>query len=75
MKPNPDDRRDNVRKIQNNIDNTMKSIYEAEDMIKATDNCNMKAELEAKNARRRDALNSMIDEIKEEAHDKENGYK
>lgn len=75
MKPNPDDRSDNVQKIQNTINNTMKSIHDAEDMIKATDNSNMKADLESKNARRKEALNSMIEEIKEEALAKEKGYK
>lgn len=75
MKPNPDDRRDNVKKIQSNINCTLKNISEAEDMIKATENCNMKADLESKNTRRKEALNSMIEEIKEEANAKENNYK
>lgn len=75
MKPNPDDRRDNVDKIQKNIDNTVKNIHEAETMINSTDNSNTRAELKAKNERREQALDSMIDEIKEEACHNKNSSK
>ena len=39
-KPKPDDRRDNVDKIQDNIDNTIKNYRLAEDMISLTDDEN-----------------------------------
>lgn len=75
MKQNPDDRRDNVDKIQNTIDNTIKNIHEAESMIDSTDNCNTQAELKAKNERREQALDSLINEIKDEACHKKNSSK
>lgn len=75
MKHNPDDRRDNVEKIQKNINNTIKNIELAEEMIAKTDNENTKKDLSEKNDRRKDALNGMKREIKDEALDRENGYK
>lgn len=75
MKNKPDDRRDNVDRIQNNIDNTVENIHRAEEMIEITDNEKTKRELANKNERREEALDSMISEIKDEAADKKNGYK
>ena len=75
MKPKPDDRRDNVDRIQRNIDMTNRNIEVSEEMIASTDDRKMKKDLEAKNDRRRDAVGAFIDEIKDEAHDKKNGYK
>ncbi|ELC8442661.1 small acid-soluble spore protein Tlp [Clostridium perfringens] len=75
MKQNPDDRRDNVDKLQNTIDNTIKNIHEAESMIDSTDNRNTQAELKSKNERREQALDSLIDEIKDEACHKKNSSK
>lgn len=66
-KPNPDDRRDNVKKIQDHIDNTVRNIEFAEDMMKATDNEKTKYDLKEKNRRREDALDDMRDEIRDEA--------
>lgn len=72
MKHNPDDRRDNVENIQFNIDNTIKNIHLAEEMIDKTDDPALKNELEKKNERREKALESMRREIKEEAAYHEN---
>ncbi len=66
-KPNPDDRRDNVEKIRRNIDNTIKKMEAAEDMIRLTDSGNTKRELKEKNKRRQVALQGMRKEIREEA--------
>ncbi|HEX9059680.1 MAG TPA: small acid-soluble spore protein Tlp [Clostridia bacterium] len=74
-KHNPDDRSDNVEKIQRNINYTIQNIELAEEMIAKTDDEKMKKELEAKNERRRDALNEMRKEIRDEAIDRENGYR
>jgi small acid-soluble spore protein (thioredoxin-like protein) len=74
-KPKPDDRRDNVDKIQRNIDNTNRKIRESEEMIASSDNRQTQHELEAKNDRRRHAIDGFVDEIKDEAHDKKKGYK
>ena len=75
MRAKPDDRRDNVDRIQHNIDKTVHNMEVAEDMIATTDNQEMKQDLEAKNERRRDALDGMRQEIKEEADARDNDYK
>lgn len=75
MKNKPDDRRDNVDRIQHNISNTIENIHRADEMIEKTDDKNTKKALSEKNQRRESALDSMREEIKDEAMDKENGYK
>lgn len=74
-KSKPDDRRDNVDKIQFNIDNTIKNYELAEELIAKTDDENLKKELKEKNKRRLESLKGMREEIKDEAKDKEEGYK
>lgn len=74
-KPKPDDRRDNVNKIQNNINNTITNYRETEEIINNNDDNKQKMELEEKNKRREQSLKNMKKEIKDEAMDKENGYK
>lgn len=74
MKNKPDDRSDNVDRIQNNISNTIDNIHRAEEMIEETDDENMKETLIQKNQRREQSLNSLRREIKDEAIDKINGY-
>lgn len=69
--PKPDDRSDNVDKIQFNINHTIQNMEAAEEMIEKTDDWKMKQDLEEKNDRRRDALNGMRSEIRDEAMDKE----
>lgn len=75
MKAKPDDRRDNVEKIQENIDNTVKNIHRAEDMIEKTSDPKMKEELREKNKRREESLKGMRSEIRDEAIAREKGYK
>lgn len=67
MKENPDDRKNNVRRIQENIDMTIKNIELAEEMIGKTDNEKRKRDLKAKNERREHALEGLRNEIKDEA--------
>ncbi|WP_315115302.1 small acid-soluble spore protein Tlp [uncultured Clostridium sp.] len=74
MKNKPDDRRDNVEKIQYNIDKTIQNYNLAEEMIEKTDDEKTKNSLEEKNERRLDALSGMRAEIKDEAVDKQRGY-
>lgn len=74
-KPKPDNRRDNVGKIQKNIDNTIKNYKEAEDMILLAEDEQTKKDLKEKNKRREESLKSMKEEIKDEAIAKENQYK
>lgn len=66
-KPKPDDRRDNVKKIQENIDNTIQNYRLAEDMINLTDDEKTKRDLEEKNKRRLESLEGMKEEIRDEA--------
>ena len=66
-KPKPDDRRDNVNKIQDNIDNTIRNYRLAEDMIALTDDEKTRRDLEEKNKRRLDSLEGMKEEIRDEA--------
>ena len=66
-KPKPDDRRDNESKIKAAMSATKSQIEAAEEMIAETDNEKMKADLEAKNERRREALEGMDAEMKQEA--------
>jgi small acid-soluble spore protein (thioredoxin-like protein) len=66
-KPNPDDRSDNVENIQFNIDNTIKNIRLGEEMIAKTDDEDLIRVLKAKNERRRDSLEGMREEIRDEA--------
>lgn len=74
MKAKPDDRKDNVNKIQKNIDMTIHNMESAEDMLAKTDNSQTKDELRAKNERRAQALEGFRNEIKDEAAAREKGY-
>lgn len=67
MKPNPDNRADNVERIQQNIDMTIDNIHRANEMIEKTSDQKMKEALKSKNERRMEALNGMRHEIKDEA--------
>ena len=67
MKRNPDDRSDNVERIQENIDNTIENISNADEMISNTSDEKMQRELQDKNKRREEALDSMRKEIRDEA--------
>lgn len=75
MKPNPDDRKDNVKKIQHNINHTIKNMELADEMISKTDDPKTKSALEQKNDRRRAALEGLRHEIRDEAKAEEKGYK
>ena len=75
MQNKPDDRTDNVDRIQNNIDNTIENYRLGEEMIEKTSDQKMKQELIEKNERREQSLNGMREEIRDEAVAKEKGYK
>lgn len=74
-KPKPDDRRDNVEKIQNNIDNTIKNYRETERMIAITDDEKSVKDLREKNERRKQSLEGMKSEIQDEAKARDQGYR
>jgi len=67
MKHNPDDRTDNVEKIQRTIDRTIGNMERAEERIEKTSDRNVRENLQGKNRRREEALRGLRREIKEEA--------
>jgi small acid-soluble spore protein (thioredoxin-like protein) len=74
-KPNPDDRRDNVEKLQYQINHTISNYRETKDMIEETSDPKSKKDLMEKQKRRLDSLSGKREEIKEEAIAKDKGYK
>ncbi|MCD7033649.1 small acid-soluble spore protein Tlp [Metabacillus sp. GX 13764] len=73
-KPNPDNRTDNVEKLQDMVQNTIMNIEKSHETMQ----CSTEEEREAimaKNARREDSLAAMRSEIKDEAHARETGYR
>lgn len=74
-KPKPDDRRDNVEKIQQNITNTIRNYRETEDLINKVDSQKEKNDLIEKNKRREQSINGKREEIRDEAIAREKGYK
>lgn len=73
-KPKPDDRRDNVERIEYNIGKTLENMELADEMIAKTDDEKLKKALQAKNERREEALRDMREEVRDEAIDRENNY-
>ncbi len=64
-RPNPDDRSDNVEKLQEMIVNTDDNIRKAEQTMQNLSGEN-RAQVEAKNERRRESIEAMRAEIKDE---------
>lgn len=66
QKPNPDNRADNVDRLQEKVTNTIENIEESHDAMPfATEE--EKRNIEKKNKRRNQSLEAMRDEIKDEA--------
>jgi small acid-soluble spore protein (thioredoxin-like protein) len=72
-RPNPDDRSDNVEKLQDMVQNTIENIEEAHETLQFADP-EERAKIEAKNRRREESIAAMRAEIKDEAAARENGY-
>ena len=64
-KPNPDDRSDNVEKLKEMIANTDDNIRKAEATLQNLSEDN-RAQVEAKNERRRESIEAMRSEIHDE---------
>lgn len=64
---NPDDRSDNVEKLQEMIHNTIDNMEAAEATLEFS-NDKDRAAVEAKNERRREALDALRSEVKDEAN-------
>lgn len=64
-KPNPDDRSDNVEKLQDMIHDTMENIHEAEDHLEFASG-EERENIIDKNKRRKQAIEGFRNEIKDE---------
>jgi small acid-soluble spore protein (thioredoxin-like protein) len=65
-KPKPDDRSDNVEKLQSMIHDTIENIEAAEESLAFTDSETQRQQIKAKNERRRESIESFRSEIKDE---------
>ncbi|MDF2789443.1 MAG: small acid-soluble spore protein Tlp [Neobacillus sp.] len=65
-KPKPDDRSDNVEKLQSMIHDTIENIEAAEESLAFTDSETQRQQIKAKNERRRESIESYRAEIKDE---------
>lgn len=74
-KPKPDDRRDNVEKIQYDINHTISNYRETEELINKIDDPEERKALEEKNKRREQSISGKKKEIRDEAIAKDKGYK
>lgn len=70
-KPNPDDRSDNVEKLQEMVHNTIENMEAAEETMQFA-NEKDRAEIAAKNDRRRESIEGMRAEIKDEYRAQQN---
>lgn len=66
MNPKPDDRSDNAERIQDNIDNTLRNIRLANEVIAESDDPREIQNMKERNERREKALDAMRSEIKDE---------
>ncbi|WP_175989350.1 small acid-soluble spore protein Tlp [Bacillus sp. Marseille-Q1617] len=66
-KPNPDDRSDNVEKLQGMVQHTIENMEKAEESMAFTDSEEQLQSIKAKNERRRESLEAFRSEIKDEA--------
>lgn len=71
--PKPDDRSDNVEKLQDMVQNTIENIHEAEETMELSNEKDQQ-DIQSKNERRREAIEGMREEIKDEAAARKDGY-
>ncbi|WP_034300840.1 small acid-soluble spore protein Tlp [Bacillus cihuensis] len=72
-KHNPDDRSDNVEKLEDMIQNTMENIEAAEETLEFASGDERNA-IKEKNQRRQESIESFKNEIQDEKQARENGY-
>ncbi|WLR43437.1 small acid-soluble spore protein Tlp [Bacillus carboniphilus] len=72
-KANPDDRSDNVEKLQDMVQNTLENIEKAEKTMEFS-SPDEREKIKKKNHRREESINAFRNEIADEAEDRENGY-
>ena len=71
--PKPDDRSDNVEKIQDTVKNTIANMEAAEETMAFSDGRELEA-LKRKNERRKESIDGLRKEIVDEATNRKNGY-
>ena len=71
--PKPDNRSDNVEKIQDTVKNTIANMEAAEETMAFTDGREL-ASLKEKNERRKETIDGLREEIIDEATNRKNGY-
>ncbi|MCC2929005.1 small acid-soluble spore protein Tlp [Bacillus sp. LBG-1-113] len=74
QQPNPDDRSDNVEKLQDMVQNTIENIEEAEESMEFASGED-KQRIQEKNARREESIEAFRNEIQDESEARENGYR
>ncbi|WP_042353530.1 small acid-soluble spore protein Tlp [Bacillus rubiinfantis] len=67
-KPKPDDRSDNVEKLQSMIHHTIENMEAAEESLAFTDSETQRRQIHEKNERRRESIESFRSEIKDETN-------
>jgi len=72
-RPKPDDRSDNVEKLQEMVQNTIKNMEEAEAAMEFAGE-EERRRIAAKNQRRRESIEAMRQEIRDEYRARERGY-
>jgi small acid-soluble spore protein (thioredoxin-like protein) len=72
-KPNPDDRSDNVEKLQDMVQNTIQNIEEADDSLEVATG-EQRRQIKEKNQRREESIEAFRNEIQDEADARRNGY-
>lgn len=72
-RPKPDDRSDNVEKLQEMVQNTIENIEKAEETMQFA-SLEEREKIREKNRRREEAIAAMRAEIKDEAAAREHGY-
>jgi small acid-soluble spore protein (thioredoxin-like protein) len=70
-RPNPDDRSDNVEKLQEMIHDTIENMERAEESMAYTDSEEQLEKIKAKNERRRQSLEGYRNEIRDEVSDQQ----
>ncbi|WP_457983562.1 small acid-soluble spore protein Tlp [Bacillus paralicheniformis] len=73
QKHHPDDRSDNVEKLQDMVQNTIENIEESEEQLSFANQAEQE-QIREKNQRRNVSIEAMRNEIHDEAEDRENGY-
>lgn len=63
--PKPDDRSDNVEKLQNMVHDTIENIEESHDTLRYSSG-EAREQIKEKNERRREAIKGMREEIRDE---------